>query len=102
MDKDQFLSWVDCVESHMAMVDTAIKDRRFLKKKLEEHLSQFFKWVDIDYNRDLSEVTLRCKDTFIDSEKLMDLMMPWRIESYGYDTFRIIVYPFGVPNEEED
>ena len=104
MDKDQFLSWCDCVESHMEMVDTSIKDRRFLKSKLEEHLSQFFKWRDIDYNRDLSVVELECEGMFIDSEKMMELLMPWRIESNGcgYDTFRIIVYPFGVPNEEED
>jgi hypothetical protein len=106
MDKNDFLTWVGAVEEHMNCLDRIIEDRLLLKKMIQDHLKQFFNWDEIEFNRDFSEITLvvhslDASDGFIiDPEKIGELMMHWAIEPYGDYSFKVIVYPFGVPNDE--
>lgn len=101
MDKNEFLTWVGAVEEHINCLDRIIEDRKLLKKMIVNHLEQFFKWSDIDFNRDFSVITLTVyEDMIVNPENLSDLMMHWEIQSYDYNCFRIVVYPFGVPNDE--
>ena len=103
MNESEYLSWVDCVQSHMDLLDELVEDRISLKKKLKNHLSQFFNFEEIEVSRDFSKVTFWVEDMFIDCEKLSGLLMPWRIEAYyDEDKTQVIVYPFGVPNEDGD
>lgn len=101
MDDKEFATWVDATQEHMNMVYAIIEDRKLLKKTLENHLSKFFNWIDdLKFNRDFSQVEMVVDEMIIDDGKMDGLMMPWAIEPYGDYTFRITVYPFGVPNDE--
>ena len=102
MNQSEFLSWVDCVQSHMDLVDEMVEDRVSLKEKLENHLSQFFDFEEIEFNRDFSKVTLWIDGMFVDCEELSGLLMPWRIESTYDEGIEVIIYPLGVPNEDGD
>ena len=104
MNESEYLSWVDCVSSHMSLLDELVDDRISLKENLKNHLSQFFDFEELklmECNRDFSEVSFWIKGMFIDCEQLSGLLMPWRIEA-DYDRIKVIVYPFGVPNEDGD
>ena len=93
----------------MAMLNTLVEDRKFLKRIIETHLRDFFNWDNIEYNRDFSIITLffnKDNTVFVDSEKLSELLFNYSIEAtYDDSANRIVkieVYPFGVPNEEDD
>ena len=108
MDKDTLEQWKDGVMEHTINVQQMIKERKLLKKHIEEHLSQFFKWNDIDYSKDFDVITLkwdRDVNPVIKKEKIHELGIDWIIRA-GYDdqAFRIVVielYPFGLPKEGE-
>lgn len=105
MDKDEYQTWMGAVQEHMNSLDRVIEDRVLLKKILENHIEQFFDWDEIEYNRDFTEVilTINTSDPVtIDSEKIKELMMEWSIDPCDYNSFKIIVYPFGVPKEEDE
>lgn len=108
MNKEELRAWQDGVMEHCRMVNTVMDDRMALKKLIEEHLSQFFDWDDIEYGKDFNTITLAWKygtDPIIKIKNLMNLEMDFII-SHGFtkelgDGARVILYPFGLPKEGE-
>ena len=100
-------TWKKAVDEHISILDQTIEDRNTLKKSIEEHLSQFFEWEEIEYNRDFTIITLSWaydKSPVIKADKISDLKMDWIINAdYDDKANRIVVielYPWGV--EEVD
>ena len=89
-------AWIKATGEHIEMISTIVKDRRLLKDMIEDHLSQFFDWDDIEYDRDFSEITLTFKDELVIKKDTSKLLMPFRI--YGtYDKcIKVEVYPKGL------
>lgn len=108
MNREELRAWQDGVFEHCQMVRTLMNDRNTLKKLIEEHLSQFFEWDDIEYDKDFNTITLAWKygsDPIIRIEKLKNLGIDFII-SHGFtkdlgDGARVILYPFGLPKEGE-
>lgn len=100
-------SWKYAVSEHISFVDQTINDRQILKETIEKHLSQFFDWDIIDYNRDFTMITLKWDhgvNPVIRNDKIHELGMDWIIKSdYDDKANRIVVieiYPWGI--EEDD
>ena len=96
-------NWRKAVDEHISIVDQTIEDRNTLKQSIEEHLSQFFNWDDIEYNRDFSVITLKWEkdvNPVIKSETISKIGMDWIIKTGRDDgAFSIVeieVYPWGV------
>lgn len=96
-------TWKKAVDEHIAILDQTIEDRNALKQCIEEHLSQFFDWDDIEYNRDFSVITLKWEkdvNPVIKSETISKIGMDWIIKTGRDDgAFSIVeieVYPWGV------
>ena len=95
--------WRTAVADHIASLDHLINDRAILKDELEKHLSQFFEWDNIEYNRDFTVITLSWEkdvNPVIKSDKISELGMDWIIKT-GRDesAFSIVmveIYPWGV------
>lgn len=102
MDENNLSAWRDDVKEHMALLDNLIEHRKFLKAVIEEHLRQVFDWDDIEYNRDMSVVSLTfIKDhqPIIKTENLKNLGMDFQVKAeYDDCANRIVVidvFPFG-------
>ena len=96
-------TWKKAVDEHIAILDQTIEDRNALKHSIEEHLSQFFEWEEIEYNRDFTVITLKWAygdSPVIKADKISDLKMDWIINAdYDDKANRIVlieVYPWGV------
>lgn len=108
MNREELRRWQDNVFEHCQMVKTLGNDRKTLEKLIEKHLSQFFEWDDIIYDKDFNTITLAWgygHDPVIRIEKLKNLGMDFII-SHDYssklgDGARVILYPFGLPKEGE-
>lgn len=95
--------WRTAVADHISSLDNLVNDRGILKDELEKHLSQFFEWDNIEYNRDFSLITLSWEkdvNPVIKSDKISELGMDWIIKT-GRDesAFSIVmveIYPWGV------
>lgn len=95
--------WRMAVNEHMSIVDQSLEDRQILKQRIEEHLSQFFEWDDIEYNRDLSTIILKWAknvNPVIKADNISDIGMDWIIRTgRDEDAFSIVeieIYPWGV------
>ena len=95
--------WRLAVTDHISSLDQLVNDRAILKDELEKHLSQFFEWDDIEYNRDFSLITLSWEkdvNPVIKSDKISELGMDWIIKTGRDDSaFSIVIveiYPWGV------
>ena len=102
MDEDQLFGWQTCVREHIESLDQLVKDRKLLKSAFEEHLRQVFDWDDIEYNRDMSVVSLTfIKDhqPIIKTENLKNLGMDFQVKAEYDDCADLIVvidvFPFG-------
>ena len=96
-------NWRKAVDEHISIVDQTIEDRNALKQSIEEHLSQFFTWEEIEYNRDFTVIKLKWAygvSPIIKADKISDLKMDWIISAdYDDKANRIVlieVYPWGV------
>lgn len=105
MNTEEFKQWQDAVLMHCQERDRIVNDRIELKKVLEAHLQQFFKYDSIDFDKDFNKITLKWSKEVspVIKENIKDLGMEWII-STGHDdmAFNIVVvevYPFGVPEE---
>lgn len=100
--------WKLAVEDHIAHLDQLVVDRDILKNEIEKHLSQFFDWEEIEYNRDFSVIKLKWaygESPVIKADKISDLNMDWIISAdYDDKANRIVlieVYPWGVKEGEQ-
>lgn len=96
-------NWRKAVGEHISILDQTIEDRNVLKQSIEEHLSQFFDWDDIEYNRDFSVITLKWEkdvNPVIKSETISKIGMDWIIKTgrddRAFSIVEIEVYPWGV------
>ena len=96
-------TWKKAVDEHISILDQTIEDRNTLKQSIEEHLSQFFEWEEIDYNRDFTVITLSWaygESPVIKADKISDLKMDWIINAdYDDNANRIVtveIHPWGV------
>ena len=96
-------TWKKAVDEHISILDQTIEDRNTLKKSIEEHLSQFFEWEEIEYNRDFTVITLSWAygvSPVIKADKISDLKMDWIINAdYDDKANRIVtveIHPWGV------
>ena len=96
-------NWRKAVDEHISILDQTVEDRNTLKKSIEEHLSQFFDWDNIEYNRDFSIITLKWEkdvNPVIKSETISKIGMNWIIKTGRDDgAFAVVeieVYPWGV------
>ena len=103
MDSDELRQWQDAVMVHCQERDRIVNDRIELKKVLEAHLKQFFKYDSIHFDKDFNKITLKwAKEVSpVIRSNIKELGMEWII-STGHDdmAFNIVVvevYPFGVP-----
>ena len=100
--------WKEGVFEYSKNLENIIKDRAKLKDLLEEHLSKFFSWDSIEFDKDFNQIILSYKTgigAVIKSANMSDLGMDWVVWS-DYDDranriIRIGIYPFGLPEEEE-
>lgn len=106
MNLEDFRIWQDGVMEHIHSLDILVNDRKLLKQMFEEHLSQFFDWDDIEYDREFNKITLLYKENegaVIKSENMKDLHMDWivspDIDKYANRIIRIELYPFGLPED---
>ena len=108
MNLEELEFWKEGVFEYSKNLENVVEDRKKLKELLVEHLSKFFTWNDIEFDRDFNKVTLLYKTgvgAVINSDNMSNLGMDWMVMS-GYDdrANRIIVievYPFGLPEEGE-
>lgn len=108
VNSDELRLWEEGVFEYSNNLKNVVDDRAKLKELLEEHLSQFFKWDKIVFDREFNRIKLYYKrDTgaVIKSENMSNLGMDWIVQpDYDDEAFKIIridVYPFGLPEEGE-
>ena len=100
--------WKEGVFEYSKNLQNIVEDRGKLIEILTEHLSQFFSWDSIEFDRDFNRISLYYKKdvgAVIKSNKMSDLGMDWIVQpDYDDKAFKIIridVYPFGLPEEGE-
>ena len=100
--------WKEGVFEYSKNLQNIVEDRGKLIELLTEHLSQFFSWDSIEFDRDFNRIKLYYKKgvgAVIKSNKMSDLGMDWIVQpDYDDKAFKIIridVYPFGLPEEGE-
>lgn len=100
--------WKEGVFDYSKNLKNVVEDRAKLKDLLEEHLSQFFSWDKIFFDREFNRIRLYYKKdvgAVIKSDKMSELGMDWIVQpDYDDKAFKIIridVYPFGLPEEGE-
>ena len=108
MNKEDLQSWREAIKYHVGTLDKLVEERQALKEVFEEHLSNFFSWDGIEYNRDFSRISLYYKkDTgaVIKSDNMSELGMDWIVspeyDDRAFKIIRIDLYPFGLPEEGE-
>ena len=108
MNKEELRRWQDGVLEHCKNVQDMIRERNLLKKHFEEHLSNFFDWHSIKYDKDFNKIELSWEfgHNPVIKQDIGDLGMEWIIRAdYDDKAFRIVVievYPFGLPEIEEE
>ena len=100
-------NWRKAVDEHISIVDQTIRDRDVLKQSIEEHLSRFFRWDNIEYNRDFSIIKLKWaygEAPIIKADTISDLGMDWVIEAdYDDKANRIVlveIHPWGIKEND--
>lgn len=106
MNSEELRLWQEGVFEYSETLKNLIDGRLKLKELLTEHLSQFFSWDKIEFDREFNKITLYYKrdvGAVIKSDNMSDLGMDWIVSPDVDDkAFRIIkieVYPFGLPEE---
>lgn len=108
MNKEELRRWQDGVLEHCQNVQDMIRERNLLKEHFEEHLSNFFDWNSIKYDKDFNKIELSWEygHNPVIKQDIGDLGMEWIIRAdYDDKAFRIVVievYPFGLPEIEEE
>lgn len=102
MNKDQFHMWKDGVVKHNSLLKSFVSDRKELKRLIEEHLSKYFEWDEIEYDNEFKKITLTLDpDTVLKSDKLRELDIDYSIIG-GFDFIIVKIYPFGFFDEKGD
>lgn len=108
MEIEELNSWKNDVADHIAVRDTMVNDRRILKKMIEEHLSKFFTWNEIIYDKDFTKITLRYKTNHgavikpeLHAELGMDYIVTATYDDSANRVLQIELYPFGLPKDGE-
>lgn len=106
VNSEELRLWQEGVFEYSETLKNLIDGRLKLKELLTEHLSQFFSWDKIEFDREFNKITLYYKrdvGAVIKSDNMSDLGMDWIVSPDVDDkAFRIIkieVYPFGLPEE---
>ena len=107
MNHEELLVWQDAVMEHSQDVRKVREDRQLLKEKLQEHLSKFFEFSEIEWDAFFDKIILRFApdvEPVIRKETIQELGMDWIIStSYDGSANRITVievYPFGIEDGE--
>lgn len=106
MNPEELLIWQDKVFEHTHIIKKMIEERNALKKEFEEHLSQFFDWGSIEYDKDFNKIELRWENGInpVIQKNIGDLGMEWIIrpgyDERGFEITVIELYPFGLPENE--
>lgn len=108
VNSDELKLWQEGVFEYSETLKNLVEGRRKLIELLTEHLSQFFAWDSIEFDREFNKITLyyeRDVGAVIKSDKMSDLGMDWIVRpDFDDKAFRIIkieIYPFGLPVEGE-
>ena len=108
MNIDVFKVWQESVVEHMDFLSKLVDDKILLKKTIEEHLSEFFEWDEIEYDNDFRKIVLKWEyrnHPVIKTEKINELLMDFIIAddftSNGSHGIVVELYPFGLPKEGE-
>lgn len=99
MNKEQVELWRKGAMEHCSMIERMVKDRKELKSLIEEHIGRFFKYDSIEYNKDLSEITIEISENnIVIPQDIGEIQMDWNISSgwsNGDEVIIIKFYPFG-------
>lgn len=107
MNTEELRGWQDCVLIHTKNLENLIEERVKLKEVITEHLSQFFSWDSIEFDKEFNKITLKYdKDVgAVIRENISELGMEWIIiPSFDDRANKIImieIYPFGLPEEDK-
>lgn len=106
MNKEEIEMWKDGVMEHCHSISVIAKDRKTIKKMMVDHLSQFFEWDVIEFDKNFNTITMAWEystDPIIKLDKIKELGMDFIIGHRFFkelgDGVTITVYPFGLPKE---
>ena len=108
MNLEELEIWKEGVFEYSKSLKNIVDDRAKLKELLEKHLSQFFSWDTIEFDRDFNRIQLKYRHStgaVIKSADMSKLGMDWIVSpSYDDRAFRTIIidiFPFGLPEDGE-
>ena len=106
MNKEELMQWQDAVLEHCKMKTTLVADKKDIEDLMKEHLSQYFDWDVIVFDKDFNTIKLLWKygiEPIIKIRTIRNLGIDFIMGNEYHKELgqcnSITLYPFGLPEE---